>query len=134
MKNEKSMVSMRYKNVIVQFIKFNIVGVFNTAIDFGVFILLHSLGIYFLIAQIISYSCGTLNSFIMNKYWTFSKIGSARLPEILKFLFVNTISLSTSLLMLYLFRFYFSVIVAKALATMFSVIINFAGNKYWTFK
>lgn len=130
----KSVVSMKHKNIIVQFIKFNIVGLFNTAIDFGVFILLHSLGVYFLIAQIISYSCGTLNSFIMNKYWTFSKTESAGLSEIVKFLLVNIISLNTSLLMLYLFRFYFSVIIAKAFATIFSVIINFAGNKYWTFK
>ncbi|MFD2874937.1 GtrA family protein [Paenibacillus rhizoplanae] len=48
---------------MIQFLKFNAVGLLNTFIDFAVFTLLHSLGMLNTPAQIISYSAGTANSF-----------------------------------------------------------------------
>ncbi|MFC6653470.1 GtrA family protein [Paenibacillus rhizoplanae] len=52
---------------MIQFLKFNAVGLLNTFIDFAVFTLLHSLGMLNTPAQIISYSAGTANSFFWNK-------------------------------------------------------------------
>ena len=57
-----------------QFIKFNVVGIMNTAVDFGVFMILnHYLGLIYAVSQVISYSCGMVNSYFLNKFWTFQK-------------------------------------------------------------
>lgn len=55
----------------IQFLKFNAVGLLNTLIDFVIFTLLNSLGMVYALAQVISYSAGTANSFILNKKVTF---------------------------------------------------------------
>lgn len=51
------------KDGIVQLVKYNIVGVINTLVDFLVYQLLTYLGMKYAIAQCISYSCGILNSY-----------------------------------------------------------------------
>ena len=55
-------------------VKFALVGVVNTAVDVGLFWVLQAvLGVPYLIANVISYSAGTLNSFVLNKVWTFAE-------------------------------------------------------------
>lgn len=52
--------------------RFATVGVLNTAIDMGLFALLHlGAGMGLLLANTLSYSAGVTNSFYCNKYWTF---------------------------------------------------------------
>lgn len=126
-----------YKVHILQFIKFNIVGIMNTAVDFAIFVLLTSVfGLHHMIAQVISYSCGIVNSYLWNKFWTFKQKRAFSSSEALKFLIVNIISLGVSLIFLYIFRDRagLSVLVSKVIATMFSLVVNFAGNKFWVFK
>ena len=54
-------------------LRFMTVGVGSTLVDFGLFTLLHLLaGIPTLPANIISYSCGIVNSFVFNRRWTFA--------------------------------------------------------------
>lgn len=124
----------QYKKEIIEFIKFNIVGVANTLVDFAVFTLLSFFGLYFMIAQIISYSCGVVNSFVMNKYWTFAKKGMPVGSEVMRFIFVNIISLGVSLIILYPLKPHFGLYGAKIIATLFSMLVNFAGNKLWVFR
>lgn len=54
-------------------IKFALVGVVNTLIDFAVYALLTTIGVNYILAQWISYSAGILNSYVMNRKWTFKK-------------------------------------------------------------
>ena len=61
------------KDGIVQLVKYNIVGVINTLVDFLVYQLLTYLGMKYAIAQCISYSCGILNSYFFNSRWTFKR-------------------------------------------------------------
>jgi len=121
-----------------QFIKFSIVGVINTALDFGIFTLLN----YFLgeelyrISQIVSYSCAVINSYYLNKSWTFQSGRNFNFIEIVKFLLVNLVSLGISLYFLFLFheKLSMNILLSKGCATFFSVIVNFTGNKFWVFK
>lgn len=83
---------------LLQFSKFIIVGVINTAIDFGVlniliFVTGRSSGIYYSVFKSISFSIAVINSYFMNKYWTFSSHDSAKAGEFAKFLIVNLIGL-----------------------------------------
>jgi putative flippase GtrA len=125
-----------YKEPIAQFVKFNLVGILNTAVDFVIFWALTYTGLYHLISQVISYSCGTVNSYLLNKFWTFKHNKKAGGLEAMKFIIVNIVALSVSLLFLYIFRDIagMHVMVSKLFATGFSVIVNFAGNKFWVFK
>ncbi|MCK4764974.1 MAG: GtrA family protein [Candidatus Aminicenantes bacterium] len=157
-----------YKDHILQFIKFNIVGIMNTAVDFTIFTLLIYLSLHHMISQVISYSCGVVNSYLWNKFWTFKapaaptaeepgsaetgspeeKSGSLKKvsrylkkkgfnrSEALKFVVVNIVSLGVSLLFLYIFRdkVGLHVMVSKLIATLFAVVVNFAGNKFWVFR
>nr|WP_052759573.1 GtrA family protein [Paenibacillus sp. DMB20] len=57
------------------FIVFGLVGVLNTGIDVAVFSLLTWWQLPWLAAQIAGYGCGVLNSFLMNRKWTFKQRG-----------------------------------------------------------
>ncbi|ETO39450.1 MULTISPECIES: GtrA family protein [Thermoanaerobacterium] len=118
----------------VQFIKFNLVGIVNTLVDFSVFTVLTFFGMYYMAAQVISYSCGVVNSFIMNKYWTFGDKSTPHGYEVFKFIAVNGVSLAVSLSILYPLKPILGVISAKVIATLFSMMINFVGSKLWVFK
>lgn len=120
-----------------QFIKFNVVGIMNTAVDFGVFMILNRyLGLIYAVSQVISYSCGMVNSYFLNKFWTFQKREGFTAIEVTKFILVNLCSLGISLLVLYILQSKWSweVLPSKVLATGFSVGVNFLGNKFWVFE
>ncbi|WP_054943008.1 GtrA family protein [Paenibacillus ihuae] len=124
---------------VIQFLKFNAVGLLNTLIDFAVFTLLHSLGMINIPAQIISYSAGTANSFVWNRKVTFrdrnaGRNGSDRL-QLLKFIVLNLVVLGISVLLMHLLTdsFGLQVLIAKVLVTFVTVIINFFGSRMWVF-
>lgn len=125
-----------YRQDLGQFIKFNLVGVVNTGVDLGVFLLLNGhLGLFYPVAQVISYSCGMTNSYFCNRFWTFGKRGKLHLAEIAKFVLVNLLSLGVSLLVLFALAegLGWQILPSKILATVFSVVVNFLGNKLWVF-
>ena len=54
--------------------KFAVVGVLNTLVHIAVFLLLlHGLGTAWVVANSAAYCVGVTNSFVLNKYWTFSE-------------------------------------------------------------
>lgn len=123
------------KDELIKFIKFNAVGLVNTAVDFLVFTLLVALGMNYVPAQVISYACGTLNSYIFNSRWTFKdKRDSAR--RVLAFVAVNLVALGVSLGIQAVLNdhFGFQEIVSKIIALPFSIGVNFIGNRLFVFK
>lgn len=122
------------KNGLLEFVKFNLVGIVNTLVDFAVFTVLTFFGTHYMLSQVISYSCGVVNSFIMNKYWTFGAKSTPHGDEILKFIAVNVVSLGVSLTVLYPLKPQLGVFSAKIIATLFSMMVNFLGSKLWVFK
>ncbi|MEI6157081.1 MAG: GtrA family protein [Atribacterota bacterium] len=128
----------KYRESLWQFIKFNIVGVANTAMDFGVFFLVNAAigDSYYKLVQVISYSWGAITSYIWNKYWTFKNAEKPNPGEVLRLIEVNVVSLGVSLLALLLFKekMGMGTPFSKILATIFSVLVNFAGNKFWVFR
>ena len=125
-----------YKEPIAQFVKFNLVGIINTAVDFAIFTLLTFSDLHHLISQVISYSCGMVNSYLWNKFWTFKHKKKSSSLEAVKFIVVNIVALGIALLFLYIFRDLMDmhVLLSKVFATGFSVVVNFVGNKFWVFK
>lgn len=128
----------KYRKTIIQFVKFNFVGISNTLLDWGVFAILNmvfSLQMY--IAKPISFTCGVINSFILNKFWTFKKQQqSFKGLELIKFLVINLISLGINLPVLYLLKTGLGIneTLGNILITPITFIINFFFYKFWVFK
>lgn len=128
------------RSAFIQFLKFNAVGLLNTLIDFVIFTLLNSFGMVYALAQVISYSAGTANSFILNKKVTFrdrnrgQKEGFDRV-QLLKFIVLNLVVLGISLVLMHLLtdKLGIEVLISKVLVTCITVIINFFGSRKWVF-
>ena len=142
------------KKSVLQFIKFALIGVSNTLVDYGVTFALNAIfGIFFL-ARIIGYICGVANSYFWNSRWTFREERRRDAREIVSFLIVNLVTLGVSLLLQGLFRDVLNLgdwwvgfagenwltkllnadRFCMLLAFPFTLIVNFVGNKLFVFK
>lgn len=137
-------ISDNQRKTISQFLKFMVVGIINFIVDFGVFKILSSaVGLPVVLSNIISYTCGVLNSFFINRYWTFKIRHKFVSVHFAKFVFVNLISLGVNTLAVWVLvdlygftsgLFGIENLYAKLIATVFSFTVNFAGNKFLVFK
>ena len=121
---------------MAQFIKFAIVGVLNSAIQYLVFLFLYSLtGTPYLLASIIGYLAGMINSYILNRRWTFGSRSQKLFTELSRFVAVNLVSLGVNLGLLYLLVSTGVMIPqwAQVVAIVGSTLVNFVLNKVWTF-
>nr|WP_216674058.1 GtrA family protein [Saccharibacillus endophyticus] len=112
--------------------RFAIVGVSNTLVDFIVFFLLE--GLIGPIAQIAGYAAGTANSYYWNRRWTFKTDQPRQKGELTRFLIVNlTVALLTTAL-LTLLDLFMPVWAAKALVTVPGMALNYMLSKVWVFR
>ncbi len=126
----------KYRQGLVHFVKFNFVGIFNTGLTVVIYNILVYLGMDELVAYPIGYVVGLVNSFIMNKLWTFEKRKSFQLEEAVKFTIVNLIAMGGGQLFLYINKAYIGIDprVAQLLTLIYSIPVNFIGSKFWAFK
>jgi len=120
-----------------QFVKFGVVGVTSTIIDWGIYLLLtRYAAMFYLTAKIISFSVSIFNSFFFNRRWTFQSKDPKKLHQFSKFLVVAAIGLGLNTLIMYLVvsRFKLHDIVGLILATAIVMFWNFLANKFYTFK
>ncbi len=121
---------------LIKFFKFGFTGLLNTAVDFGVFTLLGWLGLGVYTSQVISYSAGIANSYIINRSWTFNSKERFFSPQLIKFVIVNLLLLGLSLVIIYIFKDMLGLhrLIAKLIATGFTVVVGFAVNRLWIFQ
>jgi len=127
----------KIKPLIGQAVRFGAVGFLNTAIDFGLFTL--ALKVFLLpelLSQAIGYSGGVVNSFFVNRVFTFNARHVRSFGAFSLFVLINLVSLGVSLLVLYGLRETFTIGVypAKAIATVMAWGINFSGSRWLVFK
>ncbi len=118
-----------------RFFRFCAVGVGNTALDLALFWILTLAGVSYLLAQVLSYSIGVANSYILNRKWTFQVKGTMNLPEVVKFIMVNLLSLLASTNVLFLLHdlLHVDLGLSKMAAMASAPIINFVGNLLYVF-
>lgn len=130
------------RSLAVQFFKFNVVGLINTAIDFALFTLLIFAGTGSYGAQVLSYGAGTMNSYIMNKKITFPEQAKAQerrnifnIRQFVRFAALNlgVLLLSLALLFVLVSVIELSPLVSKLMVTAVTVIVNFVGSRKWVF-
>jgi len=124
-----------------QLCKFAVVGCLNTFIDWVVYFTVIKIFpvdsiFFYTVVKGFSYFCGIVNSFFLNRYWTFKTS-----PEdnekyrFLKFTVVNALGLGINSTSLYvLLHYYDSKIVTLFLATAISFGFNFILSKLWVFR
>ena len=119
-----------------QFLRFCTVGLSNTAVDFTTFFLLNLAGVPYILAQMISYSAGVVNSFLINRKWTFRVKDRTNIYEITRFMIVNGFSLlsSSGLLFIMYHVGHIELWPSKLAATGISVFLNFIGSRIWVFS
>ena len=136
---------------LIQFVKFGIVGVTNTAVDWIVFyLLIHTFLPNEIHAKIISFFVAVLNSYLWNTIWTFKKeygkaVGTKSLAShkrtiFIKFLVVSLVgwginvgaySWATSNIDIAIFS---KQLLPLVIASGAAIVWNFFINKLWTFK
>jgi putative flippase GtrA len=133
---------LRRDRVTGQAVRFVVVGLINTLVDLGAFYLLGLIpGMPPVAAKCISYVLGICNSFVWNKYWTFSARGSEQgKREFAVFFAVNLPPLAVNVVVFTVLGLWIDsgtlwVRMAKAFAAaVVSVIWNFLGSRYIAFR
>ena len=118
-----------------EFILFAIVGVSNTVINFIVYAILVFFNMPYLIANVIGYGVGMLNSYLLNKNFVFQKKEGGS-SIFFKFVLINVITVTVHSILLYFFVSVFGwhKIYSQAFVTIITLVLNYLGNKLWTFK
>jgi putative flippase GtrA len=112
------------------------VGVLNTLIGLGTIYGLYNLfGVDYRIANVAGYTLGIINSFVMNRKWTFKSRGKARL-EILIFLGMFGLSYMGNIatVMLCVERFRIPPNLAQLAGMAVYTTTSFFGNRHLTFR
>ncbi len=119
-----------------QLIKFFIVGVSNTALDFIIYAALTRIfHLYYLVSATISFIFSVTWSFNLNRRWTF-KVKRRLVTQYATFFFVNAIVLLLNISILYVLVDCLGIydLLAKVIASVILGIFNFTINKFWTFR
>lgn len=128
--------SSTIKNII-QFIKFGIVGLSNTAISlFIYYIFIYFNKNWYLIGNTIGFFISVLNSYYWNHKYVFDKKEKGHIKSILKTLisYGFTFILSTGLLFIMVNYLSISPIIAPILNLIITIPLNFLLNKFWAMK
>lgn len=70
-------------------LKYGLVGIINTAISTGIFLLLSYIGFEYMAYTIIGYAVGIVSSFLLNRKYTFKKNNENMSRQIILFFTIN---------------------------------------------
>ncbi len=122
--------------VLIQFVKFGIVGISNTLITFIVYtLLLKVFGVNYLLASAIGFIAGATNGFLINRRWTFREhVGDALTPVRWGVVQTGGLAIDEVLLYLLVHDAHLDKLLAQALATVVVTVTTFFANRAWTFR
>ena len=132
---EKIVSLLNSKGGIIQFIKFGIVGLSNTAIGLGSYYLFLWLGWHYMLANVMSWIISVFNAFYWNSKYVFNTGGSW-----LRALFRTYVSYGFSFVIgavvLYVLVEWggISDVIAPLVVLIITIPLNFVLNKFWAFK
>ncbi len=122
--------------MVVQFVKFGIVGVSNTLLTLVVYtLLLKVFGVWYLAASAIGFAVGATNGFLLNRRWTFREhVGDPLTP--VRWAIVQACGLAVNEGLLYLFvnDARIDKLLAQVCATAVVTVSTFFANRAWTFR
>ena len=134
--------SLRREHLFGQIVRFGVVGVVNTVLDFAILNLLyHVVGWPLLVSNTISVSVAIVNSFLWNRYWTFSARRSGGWhQQALAFLLVSLTGLLINDAGIWILHSIWggssvlAINLQKAGASIISLVWNFIGYRLLAFR
>ena len=122
--------------LLAQFVKFGIVGASNTLLSFLIYtLLLKVFGVWYLAAAAIGFLIGAVNSFLLNRSWTFrGHVGDAFTPVRWAVVQCCGLALNEGLLFLFVKGAGLDELVGQATATVIVTVATFSANRAWTFR
>jgi putative flippase GtrA len=122
--------------VLIQFIKFGIVGISNTLLTLAVYtLLLKVFGVWYLGASAIGFVAGTINSFLLNRRWTFrGHVGDSLTPVRWTVVQCTGLAINEGLLYVFVNNAGMDKLVSQILATAVVTVTTFVANRAWTFR
>lgn len=117
------------------FIKYGIIGVFNTLVGFGIIFFLFFLGVYPELSNFIGYVIGFFVSYFLNKKYNFKSENSHK-KDLPKFLLSMSLAYILNLLVLIICYRYLdvNVYISQILAGTVYVLTGYILSKIWVFK
>jgi putative flippase GtrA len=117
--------------------RFAAVGLITTALDIVLFSLLAvNAEVPAVAANIASYSCGIITSFLLNRHWTFgdNARGGPVLRHGMRFLVSNVAGLALSSLLVAILIMFLPPVVAKVVSVPLVFIWNYLLARLWVFN
>ena len=132
---EKIVSLLNSKGGIIQFIKFGIVGLSNTAIGLGSYYLFLWLGWHYMLANVMSWIISVFNAFYWNRKYVFGT-GSSWLRALFRTYVSYGFSFVIGAFVLYVLVEWggISDVIAPLLVLVITIPLNFVLNKFWAFK
>ncbi|MEK7539279.1 MAG: glycosyltransferase family 2 protein [Patescibacteria group bacterium] len=125
------------KEIILQFFKFALVGLVGTLLNVSIlYALTEYFKIYYIISALLAFTIAMTTNFIFNKIWTFEEnMYEETAKKYLNFFLVSLSALFIDIFFLYVFTEFLGIyyIISQMMAIGISLMINFIGNKIWTF-
>jgi putative flippase GtrA len=120
----------------LEFLRFGLVGVVNTIVDFVVFVLLYRLtDLDPLLCNGIAFFVAVTNSYLMNHHWTFRGSGSTlSFIAYIRFVAFNAGGLLIGTLAILLLGKYMPLEFAKLIAAGLTLIWNYTCSKLFVFN
>jgi putative flippase GtrA len=117
-----------------QWLRFATVGAANTLLSWCVYAVLVRLGLHYLLASSVAFAVGVVNSYSLNRRWTFRSRGRRR-PEALRFVVVQGIGLGIDVGLLYALVHGVGIhhLIAQALVFPAASTVTFLLSRHWAF-
>jgi len=126
------------RKLIDEFVKFALVGLSGAIINIAIlYWLTEYFGVYYIFSAICAFIIAVTTNFLFNKIWTFKEnLTEGFSKKYAQFFSVSLAALAVNILFLYIFTELFGIyyIISQVIAICIALIINFLGNKIWTFK
>ena len=125
------------RGAVGRFLRFCMTGGLNTIVDFGVYTALTAyFGWDLYLSQVLSYSAGMLNSYCINRSWTFQTKEKFFGPELVRFIVVNLLVMLLSLVVM---RFcneqlHWYYLFSKLCTVGFTMVLGFLLNRLLVFR
>lgn len=119
------------------FFRFAFVGLINTGVDFSIFFTLYSLLEWpLIVSNVIAFSAAVTNSYLLNKYWSFSrqKSGKKSWRQFNSFVIISLVAMGLSTGILVIGKPFASVLVLKIIGAVFIPLLNYFAYKLIVFK
>jgi putative flippase GtrA len=120
--------------ILAQLVRFGLVGCTNTALSWCAYALLVHAGVHLLAASAIAWIVGAINSYVLNRRWTFRSRGRWT-PELVRFAVVQSAGLALDVVLLAALTRDAGIdkLLAQALVYPVTMVATFALSRQWAF-